>query len=284
MSISSRWPWPMIVCCSRPIPPSDSTSRMSSSRQGKPLRRYSASPERNRVRVIVTSVNSRGRSPAVLSMVRLTSAMASAGRRCVPAKMTSSIRPPRSDRGPCSPRTQEMASTTLDLPEPLGPTMTLIPGSRASVVLSAKDLNPRSVSDLRNISSDGSRRGVKLHECDFFPLSATRGASGPRYVRAVRQKGRRQLHSATMTELLPRLVTEEATKIVLILIDGLGGVRTDERGSELHAARTPNMDRLAREGSSGLHTVIAPGVTSGSGAGHLAVFGYDPLVYELGRG
>ena len=87
-----------------------------------------------------------------------------------------------------------------------------------------------------------------------------------------------------MTELLPRLVTQEATKIVLILIDGLGGVRTDERGSELHAARTPNMDRLAREGSSGLHTVIAPGVTSGSGAGHLAVFGYDPLVYELGRG
>ena len=87
-----------------------------------------------------------------------------------------------------------------------------------------------------------------------------------------------------MTELLPRLVTEEATKIVLVLIDGLGGVRTDERGSELHAARTPNMDRLAREGSSGLHTVIAPGVTSGSGAGHLAVFGYDPLAYELGRG
>ena len=87
-----------------------------------------------------------------------------------------------------------------------------------------------------------------------------------------------------MTELLPRLVTEAPSKIVLVLIDGLGGVRTDERGSELHAARTPNMDRLAREGSSGLHTVITPGVTSGSGAGHLAVFGYDPLVYELGRG
>jgi 2,3-bisphosphoglycerate-independent phosphoglycerate mutase len=87
-----------------------------------------------------------------------------------------------------------------------------------------------------------------------------------------------------MTELVPRLVTDATTKIVLVLIDGLGGVRTDERGSELHAARTPNMDRLAREGSSGLHTVIAPGVTSGSGAGHLAVFGYDPLVYELGRG
>src|ERR1700704_5690847 len=85
-------------------------------------------------------------------------------------------------------------------------------------------------------------------------------------------------------DLIPRLVTEGTTKIVLVLIDGLGGFRTDERGSELHAARTPNMDRLAHEGSSGLHTVIAPGVTSGSGAGHLAVFGYDPLVYELGRG
>src|SRR2546429_9146246 len=87
-----------------------------------------------------------------------------------------------------------------------------------------------------------------------------------------------------MSEIVPRLVTEATTRIVLVLIDGLGGVRTDERGSELHAARTPNMDRLARMGSSGLHTVIAPGVTSGSGAGHLAVFGYDPLVYELGRG
>lgn len=87
-----------------------------------------------------------------------------------------------------------------------------------------------------------------------------------------------------MSEIVPRLATEAATKVVLVLIDGLGGVRTDERGSELHAAATPNLDRLAREGSSGLHTVIAPGVTSGSGAGHLAVFGYDPLVYELGRG
>jgi 2,3-bisphosphoglycerate-independent phosphoglycerate mutase len=88
----------------------------------------------------------------------------------------------------------------------------------------------------------------------------------------------------SMNELIPGLVTDTGTRIVLVLIDGLGGMRTDERGSELHAATTPNMDRLAREGSSGLHTVIAPGVTSGSGAGHLAVFGYDPLVYELGRG
>jgi 2,3-bisphosphoglycerate-independent phosphoglycerate mutase len=87
-----------------------------------------------------------------------------------------------------------------------------------------------------------------------------------------------------VSEIVPRLVSPATTKIVLVLVDGLGGFRTDERGSELHAARTPNLDRLAHEGSSGLHTVVAPGVTSGSGAGHLAVFGYDPLVYELGRG
>ena len=61
-------------------------------------------------------------------------------------------------------------------------------------------------------------------------------------------------------------MTEGTTNIVLVLIDGLGGVRTDDRGAELHAARTPNMDRLALEGPSGLHTVIAPGLTSGSGA------------------
>src|SRR5712691_13105527 len=89
---------------------------------------------------------------------------------------------------------------------------------------------------------------------------------------------------ATLSDLVPRLVTSAPTKIVLVVVDGLGGFRTDDRGSELHAAATPNLDRLAREGASGLHTVVAPGVTAGSGAGHLAVFGYDPLAYELGRG
>src|SRR4029079_6690087 len=63
----------------------------------------------------------------------------------VPAKMTSSILPPRSDLAPCSPITQASASTTLDLPEPLGPTMQVIPGSSWRVVAEAKDLNPRSV-------------------------------------------------------------------------------------------------------------------------------------------
>lgn len=87
-----------------------------------------------------------------------------------------------------------------------------------------------------------------------------------------------------MADLIPSLLAPGATKIVLVVIDGLGGVRTDDRGSELHAARTPNLDRLAKEGSTGIHTVVGPGVTAGSGTGHLAVFGYDPYVYQLGRG
>ena len=56
--------------------------------------------------------------------------------------MTSSILPPRSDLAPCSPMTQASASTTLDLPEPLGPTMQVMPGSRRMWVAEAKDLKP----------------------------------------------------------------------------------------------------------------------------------------------
>lgn len=87
-----------------------------------------------------------------------------------------------------------------------------------------------------------------------------------------------------MRELVTELAVAGTTKIVLVVVDGLGGLRTADRASELAEARLPNLDRLAREGSSGVHAVVGPGITPGSGAGHLAVFGYDPLVYELGRG
>ena len=88
--------------------------------------------------------------PAELSMVSDTSARPSAGRSGVPAKMKSSIFPPRSVRGPWAPSTQATASTRFDFPDPLGPTTTVTPGSNSSTVLSAKDLKPRSVNDLRN--------------------------------------------------------------------------------------------------------------------------------------
>ena len=94
------------------------------------------------MREIVTSLNSIGRAPSELSIVSETSARPSGARPEVPAKMTSSILPPRSDFAPCSPITQVSASTTLDFPEPLGPTTQVIPGSKRRVVAEAKDLKP----------------------------------------------------------------------------------------------------------------------------------------------
>ena len=141
-----------MTCCWRPTPVSDSSSCTSSRRHGAPLMAYSLSPEvRNSVRVMVTSLRPMGSRPAVLSMVRVTSARPSAERRPVPAKMTSSMRVDRTERGPWAPSTQATASTMFDLPLPLGPTTAVSPGSSSSVVGSAKDLNPLSVSDRRNM-------------------------------------------------------------------------------------------------------------------------------------
>ena len=114
---------------------------------------YSLSPDRHSVRVTVTSLNSTGMIPAVLSMVSDTSARPSAVRLSVPAKMTSSIFWLRTAEGAWAPRTQPMASTTLDLPDPFGPTTTVTPGCSSKVAGSANDLKPLSVRALRNIGS-----------------------------------------------------------------------------------------------------------------------------------
>lgn len=79
------------------------------------------------------------------------------------------------------------------------------------------------------------------------------------------------------------LVTRDTT-IVLLVIDGLGGLADAEGGTELEEAATPNLDSLAAEGVTGLLEPVAAGVTPGSGPGHLALFGYDPMTFELGRG
>src|SRR6186997_2486111 len=97
-----------------------------------------------------------GKAPSELSIVSVTSARPSGARPEVPAKMTSSILPPRSALAPCSPRTHAMASTTLDLPEPLGPTTQVMPGSSRSVVAEAKDLKPFTVRLLRCTDIPGS--------------------------------------------------------------------------------------------------------------------------------
>ena len=75
------------------------------------------------------------------------------------------------------------------------------------------------------------------------------------------------------------------SKIVMVVVDGLGGMSDPDYGqSELQYAATPNLDKLAAESSCGLTTPVLPGITPGSGPGHMALFGYNPVKYLLGRG
>ena len=83
---------------------------------------------------------------------------------------------------------------------------------------------------------------------------------------------------------LKALVQDNGSKIVLFVWDGLGGIQGPGGKTELAAARTPNADRLVKEGCCGLLEPVYPGVTPGSGPGHLALFGYDPVEYRIGRG
>jgi 2,3-bisphosphoglycerate-independent phosphoglycerate mutase len=88
-----------------------------------------------------------------------------------------------------------------------------------------------------------------------------------------------------MLDLLAPLVVSNESKIVLLSSDGLGGLPHPDTGrSELETARIPHLDALASRSACGLIRHVAPGITPGSGPGHLGLFGYDPLQFRVGRG
>jgi 2,3-bisphosphoglycerate-independent phosphoglycerate mutase len=91
-----------------------------------------------------------------------------------------------------------------------------------------------------------------------------------------------------MQDFTGPLINRNNSKVILLVLDGLGGLPAsegpDKGKTELEAAYTPHMDNLAKTSACGLHEPVAMGIKPGSGPGHLALFGYDPIRYQIGRG
>src|SRR3982751_3020842 len=89
-----------------------------------------------------------------------------------------------------------------------------------------------------------------------------------------------------LDSLYSELTLKLNAKVVLVVLDGLGDIATKEQSylTPLEAAHTPNLDALSKNSAQGRMIPVAPGITPGSGPGHLGLFGYDPLEFQVGRG
>jgi 2,3-bisphosphoglycerate-independent phosphoglycerate mutase len=89
-----------------------------------------------------------------------------------------------------------------------------------------------------------------------------------------------------LDSLYSELTLKPGGKLALLVLDGLGDLATREQGyvTPLEAASTPNLDALSKDSAQGRMIPVAPGITPGSGPGHLGLFGYDPIEFQVGRG
>ncbi len=92
------------------------------------------------------------------------------------------------------------------------------------------------------------------------------------------------MHEDTYGKLISSLARANNKRICLLVMDGLGDCSNGSRGTALQIAKKPNMDALAGRSACGLLNPVGTGITPGSGPGHLGLFGYDPVVYAVGRG
>src|SRR5471032_217669 len=109
---------------------------------------------------------------------------------------------------------------------------------------------------------------------------------GAKWNRIALAPGSAQITGMNLDAQYSELTLKTKAKLVLVVLDGLGDIATKEQNylTPLEVATTPNLDRIAKDSAQGRMIPVAPGITPGSGPGHLGLFGYDPLEYRIGRG